>query len=209
MRAGVRRNRVRINQTTIPSRAQEPCALVPAPFNRYFMTWKNFGGSWMNCPLLYEKQGIKSLFYADNMVLLSPTRNGLITVRKKWLRMNRSNPSIVIFGRCPPTLSWLLFNNLWITFIHLVTYGYIFLRSHLGDSPGDDICLTLGICGCSIRVSPRPSSEICKMNFEKVFNLKLSRLNLMDYDIISCCGNRYRVVPLRKTASHRFSHRYS
>lgn len=65
----------------------------------------------MNCPLLYEKQGIKSLFYADNMVLLSPTRNGLITVRKKWLRMNRSNPSIVIFGRCPPTLSWLLFNN--------------------------------------------------------------------------------------------------
>lgn len=49
--------------------------------------------SWMN-GLCYEEGKVKSLFYADDMVLLSPTRNWPHYCQKKWLRMNCSNPQL-------------------------------------------------------------------------------------------------------------------
>lgn len=39
--------------------------------------------SWMNCLLSAEEQKVESLFHADDMILLSRSKNGLITVRKK------------------------------------------------------------------------------------------------------------------------------
>lgn len=58
----------------------------------HFMTWKDFWMSWMN-GLCYEEGKVKSLFYADDMVLLSPTRNGLITVRRNGSGWTAPTPS--------------------------------------------------------------------------------------------------------------------
>lgn len=208
LRAGVGRNRVLTKQTTISNRAQEPCALVPAPSNGCFVTWKSFWMSWMGCPLLWGTESWKS-FLCKWHGFIVRNQEWPHYCQKKLAQDELLQPPIVTVGRCPPTSSWLLFNNLWIAFTHVVTEGYIFVLSRLRDSPGGDTCLTLGVCGCSVRISLMPSWVICKMYFEKKLKLKLLWLNLMDLDIISWCGNRSRAVLLRITAFHRHPHKLS
>lgn len=121
----------------------------------------------MSCPLLWGTESWKS-FLCKWHGFIVRNQEWPHYCQKKLARDELLQPPIVTVGRCPPTSSWLLFNNLWIAFTHVVTEGYIFVLSRVRDSPGGDTCLTLGVCGCSVRISLMPSWVICKMYFEKV-----------------------------------------
>lgn len=133
------------------SRAQEPELRSLLPVTCILWLERIFGWvGWM--ALCYEEQKVKSLFYADDTVLLSPTRNGLITVRRNGSGWTAPNPSCHF---------WQMLSNMELAFIqqplagtHPFSHaGLHFPTQSLGDSSGGDTCWILGVCGCSVRMS--------------------------------------------------------
>lgn len=70
----VGRDRVSMNHMKVSA------TLAPAPFSGCFMAWKIFGwAEWIT--LWFGEQEIRGLLYAHDMVLLSQTRNSLMSLK--------------------------------------------------------------------------------------------------------------------------------
>lgn len=130
-------------------------ALVPAPFNGILWLERIFG--WVGWMAFVTRKG-KLRVFSMQMTWFYCHQPGMASLLSEEMAQDELlQPPVVIFGRCSPTWSWLLFNNVWLALILLVMQGSAFLLSHLGDSPGGDTCWIVGVCGCSVRIFLRPS----------------------------------------------------